>query len=298
MVSAGSEITHGISKGNGDDPRTQPLLKKDLLYYWISAAFLISSHNWKRELEDCGQTTGIFTWLLLLHQLRTGSYTWDVLCFYCNALDFTQILFLLYCTLFLMQRTEIKIRHSIQSRVNRAALQSTQNRWDLTGEEGNTLSFMCASMATGVKSYFYWTQRMPGQGFLTRCFLKLCITFTSSGLLPSFWFLLPMPRQLLAVLWLFPWHSSSGPRNKSLRLYIKIFTSFFASEFPLIGSGLQQSSRRQKTSLWMADSGPRVRKILREEFDETLAKVTCEYLSGNLWKSNCPSGFPRIPDLD
>lgn len=58
MVSAGSEITHGISKGNGDDPRTQPLLKTDLLYYQISAAFLISSRNCRRELEDCGETTG------------------------------------------------------------------------------------------------------------------------------------------------------------------------------------------------------------------------------------------------
>lgn len=45
MVSAGSEITHGISKGNGDGPRTQPLFKTDLLYYQISAAFLMSSHD-------------------------------------------------------------------------------------------------------------------------------------------------------------------------------------------------------------------------------------------------------------
>lgn len=63
-----------------------------------------------------------------LHQLRTGSYTSDVLCFYCNALDFTQTLFLLYCTVLFMQRTEIKIRHSTQTRVNRAAPQSSSNR--------------------------------------------------------------------------------------------------------------------------------------------------------------------------
>lgn len=40
-----------------------------------------------------------------------------------------------------MQRTEIKIRRSTQSRVNRAVLQSSCNRWDFTGEEGNTVSF-------------------------------------------------------------------------------------------------------------------------------------------------------------
>lgn len=51
MVSAGSEITHGISKGNGDGPRTQPLFKTDLLYYQNSAAFLMSSHDWKRESQ-------------------------------------------------------------------------------------------------------------------------------------------------------------------------------------------------------------------------------------------------------
>lgn len=56
MVSAGSEITHGISKGNGDGPRTQPLFKTDLLYYQIWAAFPMSSLDWKRVSKDCGET--------------------------------------------------------------------------------------------------------------------------------------------------------------------------------------------------------------------------------------------------
>lgn len=48
-MSAGSEITHGISKGNGDGPRTQPLFKTDLLHYQISAAFPMSNMTGRVE---------------------------------------------------------------------------------------------------------------------------------------------------------------------------------------------------------------------------------------------------------
>lgn len=132
---------------------------------------------------------------------------------------------------------------------------------------------------------------MPGKGFLTGCFPRLCITSVYPGLLPSFWFLLPMPRELLAI----AMDCSSGPRNKSLRLYGRTSTSFSASEFH--SQWLTAKQHEAKDKSLDAESGPRVRKILREEFGETLAKVTCEYLSGMSWKSDCPSGIPRISGL-
>lgn len=76
MVSAGSEITHGISKGNADGPRAQGLFKRDLLYCQNSAAFPMSSHDWKRKNQrTVGKLVKVYLAPISLHQLRTTSYT-------------------------------------------------------------------------------------------------------------------------------------------------------------------------------------------------------------------------------